>query len=152
MSTAAIRVDNSLRVTATLGVLAEVRAFVRSTLSNLGADKRTISALVQCVDEWVTNVVLHGYGERPGPVSVTARRDGSDIVVVVRDEAPAYDPATAPPFDRDLPLEQRPFGGMGISLIRDLCSSFDRRSPAGASSELGNEVTMRRAALTGGAA
>ena len=141
----------SLGVTASLGVLAEVRAFVRSAVGGLGADERTVSALVQCVDEWVTNVVVHGYGETPGPVSVTARRDGDDIVVVVRDEAPAYDPATAPSFDRDAPLERRPFGGMGIALIRDLCASFEHRAPTGATPGVGNEVTMRRAALTGGA-
>ncbi len=50
MSTAATRVDETLRLTASLDVLAEVRAFVRSTLGGLGADKRTVMALVQCVD------------------------------------------------------------------------------------------------------
>ena len=133
-------------MTASLGVLAEVRAFVRAALGRLGADKGTVSALVQCVDEWVTNVVVHGYGDTTGPVSVTARRDGADVLVVVCDEAPAYDPATAPSFDRDVPLERRPFGGMGIALIRDLCASFDHRSLPDA----GNEVTMRRPARTGG--
>jgi serine/threonine-protein kinase RsbW len=147
VSTAATGVDESLRVTASLGVLAEVRAFVRTALGGLGADKRSVGAMVQCVDEWVTNVVVHGYGDAPGPVSLTARRDGDDVVVVVRDEAPVFDPATAPAFDRDVPLERRRFGGMGIALIRDLSASFEHRSPNG----VGNEVTLRRAALTGGA-
>lgn len=133
-------------MTASLGVLAEVRAHVRSVLGGLGADKRTVSAMVQCVDEWVTNVFVHGYGETPGPVSVTARREGADVVVVVRDQAPAYDPATSPTFDRELPLERRPFGGMGLALIRDLCASFEHRLLP----DVGNEVTMRRPALTGG--
>lgn len=142
--------ETRLRVTASLDVLAEVRAFVRTAVGGLGADKRTVAALVQCVDEWVTNVVVHGYSGTPGPVTVTARREGADVVVVVGDEAPAYDPATAPPFDPDVPLELRPFGGMGIALIKDLCGSFEHRSSAGALPGTGNEVTMRRQALTGG--
>jgi serine/threonine-protein kinase RsbW len=146
VSTPAARVDDSLRVTASLDALADVRAFVRSAVGGLGADQRTVSALVQSVDEWVTNVVVHGYAGTSGPVSVTVRRDGDDVVAVVRDEAPAYDPDTAPSFDRDVPLERRPFGGMGIALIRDLCASFGHR----ALTPTGNEVTMRRAALTGG--
>ncbi len=141
-------VDNgagaSLRVTASLDVLAEVRAFVRSTVSGLGADKSTAIALVQSVDEWVTNVVVHGY-RGPGPVEVTIRREGADILVRVGDQAPAYDPATARPFDPAVPLDQRPFGGMGIALIKDLCTVFEHRSLLPAA---GNEVTMRRPATT----
>ncbi len=77
----------------------------------------------------MTNVVVHGYRGEPGPVSVTTRRDGDDIVIVVRDEAPAYDPASAAPFDRDVPLEQRPFGGMGVALIRDLRAASSTGPP-----------------------
>lgn len=141
---------STLRIAASLEVLAEVRAHVRSTVATLGADARASSALVQAVDEWVTNVAVHGYSGEPGPVELTIRRDDEDIVVVLRDEAPAYDPATAPPFDRDVPLEQRRFGGMGIALINDLCTSFEHRTLSGQPPNVGNEVTMRRPALTGG--
>jgi serine/threonine-protein kinase RsbW len=133
---------SSLHVVATLEALAQVRAYIRSTVTALGADTRTASALVQAVDEWVTNVVVHGYGGAPGPVEVTVQREGADIVIDVRDEAAAFDPATAPPFDRDVPLEKRPFGGMGIALINDLCAAFEHRALPGG----GNEVTMRRPA------
>ena len=144
--------QSSLHVTASLEVLAEVRAFVRSTTRALGADRRTVGALVQAVDEWVTNVVVHGYGGASGPVDVEIRGDGADVVVVVRDKAPVFDPASAPAFDRDLPLTQRPFGGMGIALIKDLCASFEHRTLSGTTSgqppAVGNEVTMRRPATT----
>jgi serine/threonine-protein kinase RsbW len=133
---------SSLRVTASLEVLAEVRAHVRSVVAALGADARTSSALVQSVDEWVTNVVVHGYAGSAGPIEVAVRRERADIVIDVRDEAPFFDPATAAPFDRDVPLEQRPFGGMGIALIGDLCSVFEHRARPGG----GNEVTFRRPA------
>jgi serine/threonine-protein kinase RsbW len=134
--------QSSLHVTAGLEVLAEVRAFVRSAARGLDADRRAVGALVQSVDEWVTNVVVHGYAGASGPVDVEVRGEGTDVVVVVRDAAPVFDPATAPAFDRDLPLAQRPFGGMGIALIRDLCAAFEHRAlPHG-----GNEVTFRRPA------
>jgi serine/threonine-protein kinase RsbW len=135
---------SSLQLTASLDDLARVRAFVRSAVRDLGADTRTVSALVQCVDEWVTNVVVHGYLGEPGPVEVQVRGVDADVLIEVRDAAPVFDPATAPPFDRDVPLTQRPFGGMGIALIRDLCESFEHR----ALPQLGNEVRFRRRALT----
>jgi serine/threonine-protein kinase RsbW len=136
---------SSLQVTASLAVLSVVRAYVRSTAAELGADTRTVGALVQCVDEWVTNIVVHGYRGAPGPVEIVVRGEGADVVIQVRDAAPVFDPGTAPPFDRDLPLGKRPFGGLGVALIKDLCTEFEHRAlPPG-----GNEVTMRRPALTG---
>jgi serine/threonine-protein kinase RsbW len=135
---------SSLQVTASLDALAGIRAHVRSAVRGLGGDTRTVSALVQCVDEWVTNVVVHGYRGASGPVDVDVGRVGADILIEVRDAAPVFDPATAPAFDRDLPLTQRPFGGMGIALIKDLSATFEHRALPRA----GNEVRFSRPALT----
>jgi anti-sigma regulatory factor (Ser/Thr protein kinase) len=92
------------------------------------------------VDEWVTNVVVHGYRGAHGPVEVEVGRDGSSIVVRVRDRAPVFDPADAPGFDPSVPLERRRLGGMGIHLMRELMDSVEHRPLPGS----GNEVTMRR--------
>jgi serine/threonine-protein kinase RsbW len=124
--------------------LAEVRAFVRSTAADAGADATAVGDLVQVVDEWVTNVVVHGYRGGCGPVEVDLGRDGEAIVVRVRDRAPAFDPAQVPPYDPALPLEHRPLGGMGVHLMRELADSIEHRSRPGG----GNEITMRRAART----
>jgi len=134
----------TLHVEASLEVLAQVRAHIRSVTRRLGADSSAVSGLVQAVDEWVTNVTVHGYGGAPGPVDIEVWRDGPDITVRVRDRAPVFDPATAPAFDPAVPLERRPFGGMGIALIRDLSATFDHRALPGG----GNEVTIIRSAST----
>ncbi len=131
---------STLRLDADLGHLAQVRAFVRATAPALGADDHAVDDLVQAVDEWVTNVVRHGYRGSHGPVEVDLGRDGPDIVARVRDRAPVFDPADAPVFDPMTPLHRRRPGGMGIHLMQDLMGSIGhRRRPGG-----GNEVTMRR--------
>lgn len=142
----------TIHVEAGLDRLAAVRGHVRSAARALGADEAAVADLVQAVDEWVTNVTVHGYRGAAGPIDVDVERDGLEIKVRIRDAAPVFDPATAPPFDPDMPLERRPFGKMGIALIRGLCTTFDHRAlPEG-----GNEVTICRPARTvdrkGGAA
>lgn len=133
-------------VEASLGELAGIRARIRSAAGTLGVDPAAIGGLVQAVDEWVTNVIVHGYRGAAGQVHIHVQRDGEDIVVRIRDSAPVFDPATAPAFDADLPLERRPFGRLGIALIRDLCTVFDHRAlPDG-----GNEVTLRRPTAAAG--
>lgn len=134
----------TFRITADVGRLRDVRRFVREQAPAFGADESSIDDLVQAVDEWVTNVIVHGYRGTAGPIEITLARDGDEVVVRVRDEAPAFDPGTAPAFDPSAPLERRPLGKMGIHLIRELCDRFEYRVPAGG----GNEIELGRSAKT----
>lgn len=141
----------TLRIEADVERLKDVRRFVRAAAPGLGADEVAVRDLVQAVDEWVTNVIVHGYGGQGGPIEVELERSGDEVVARVRDAAPAFDPAAAPAFDPDLPLERRPAGKMGIHLIRALCDRFEHRVPVGG----GNEIaivrsTKARANRTGG--
>jgi serine/threonine-protein kinase RsbW len=131
-------------ITADVGRLKDVRRFVRDEAPAFGADTASIDDLVQAVDEWVTNVIVHGYRGVPGPIEIELAREGDELVVRVRDEAPAFDPGTAPAFDPSAPLEKRPLGKMGIHLIRELCDRFEYRVPAGG----GNEIELGRSART----
>ena len=128
----------SITIDADLGRLADVRRFIRESAPGLGADESMVRDLVQAVDEWVTNVIRHGYRGQRGPIEVELDRSPSEIEVRIRDAAPAFDPGEAPPFDKDLPLERRPAGKMGIHLIRELSDRFERRESA----DGGNEVTI----------
>ena len=142
-----------LTIDADLGRLAEVRRFLRDNAPGLGADEAMVRDLVQAVDEWVTNVIVHGYRGKRGPIEIELERSRFEIEVHIRDAAPAFDPSTAPAFDKDLPLERRPTGKMGIHLIRELSDRFERTESA----DGGNEVTICKdcppvASHTGGSA
>ena len=120
---------------------AEVRAFVRSGAAAAGATDEAIGDLVQAVDELVCNVIEHGYGHGTAePIEVEMTTDPDAVVIRIRDRAPAFDPRTAPVPRLDLPLAQRPLGGMGIHLARTLTDRIDHRIlPEG-----GNEVTLTK--------
>jgi len=121
--------------------LADIRAFIRARAEAAGAEPGHRDDLVQAVDELVTNVIEHGYGERPGRVEVEVERAPSGLVVRIRDGAPAFDPSSVPTPRLDLPLAERPFGGMGVHLARTLTDAMRHRIlPDG-----GNEVTLEKA-------
>jgi serine/threonine-protein kinase RsbW len=142
-----------LRISADVERLKDVRRFVREGARAHGADEASIGDLVQAVDEWVTNVIVHGYRGEAGPIEIELVPDGAEVVVHIRDQAPAFDPATAPPFDPNLPLERRPAGKMGIHLIRELCDRFEYRVAVGGGNELKLGRSTRPAAkVTGGKA
>jgi anti-sigma regulatory factor (Ser/Thr protein kinase) len=136
--------DDVMRIPADLNRLASVREFVRNQAQRRGADGEAMNDMVQAVDEWVTNTIVHGYRGSPGFIEIALElRDGS-LVAQVRDEAPAFDPTTLPAPDMSLPLEKRPLHGLGIHLMRELTDSMSYKH-----SGAGNELTLTKRLVTG---
>lgn len=106
--------------TATVRDLNDIREFLEGAIMNLGGDEDTAGDFVLAVNEAVTNILLHGYDEKPGPVTVSVEADGADLLVRLMDDAPLFDPTAVPPPDINLPLEERPLGGLGVHMMRQL--------------------------------
>ena len=100
-------------------------AEVTEQVERFGAEQRLPANVVNAVnvvlDEAVSNAVNHGYdaGTR-GEITVRLRREPGGVLVEVEDDGKPFDPLQAPPPDLTSPLEQRPIGGLGIHLIRNL--------------------------------
>ena len=132
--------DSTLRITAELKNLSAIRRFVEETASALGADRDMIADVILATDEAATNVIVHGYQNQPGPIEIELHRSGDAIVIYMRDRSPPFDPTSVPPPDVTQPLDERPLGGMGIHLMRQLMDEVTHRAtPQG-----GNELTMTK--------
>lgn len=126
----------SLSVSAQLSNLAVIRCFVDDTASALGCDREKIDDMVLAVDEYVTNIITHGYRKQPGSIEIEVNKKGEGLVVRVRDQAPLFDPTKTPPPDLTVPLEHRRLGGLGIHLIRSSVDRMSYRVTAKGSNEL----------------
>jgi serine/threonine-protein kinase RsbW len=93
----------------------------------LGADAEAVGDLLMAANEATANIVMHGYQGSSGIVEVEVTRKGEYLELRLRDQAPPFDPTTVPAPDITLPLEQRPYGGMGIHLIRGLMDKMTYR-------------------------
>jgi len=125
-----------LRVEARLENLHEVRDYIERTGRRLGARDDVLGDLRLVVDEAVTNIVLHGYQDRGGPIDLHMEKDGDAIVVRIRDRAPAFNAEDVEEPHLDQALEDRPYGGMGIFLIRRMTDEAKFSSLPGGGNEL----------------
>lgn len=98
--------------------LAEIRRFTMETAVSFSADPNAMEELILALNEAVTNIIVHGYEQKPGDIDITITRQGYQLIIYLRDNAPLFDPTSKPTPDITLPLAQRPFGGMGIHMMR----------------------------------
>jgi serine/threonine-protein kinase RsbW len=138
------QVSHVLRIPADLAKLADVRQFVREQAALVGADGEATDDIVSAVDELVTNSIIHGYRGGEGAVEVEVEGIGASLVVRIRDQAPPFDPTQVAAPDITLPLEQRPKGGMGIYLARELTDELTYRQNGNS-----NEMTLTKNLTSG---
>ena len=86
-----------------------------------GLPENVVNALNVVLDEAVSNAINHGYdaGVR-GEIAVRLRRGDDRVEVEVEDDGRPFDPLQVPPPDLTLSLDQRPIGGLGVHLIKNL--------------------------------
>ena len=120
--------------------LAKIRNFVRRSISGLGMTKESIYDLVLAVDEAVTNIMVHGYKEKPGMINIEISQELNSVSVCLKDLASSFDPTRVHPPDLTLPLEQRPLGHMGVHLIHTCVDDMLYEKTAGG----GNQLTLKK--------
>lgn len=136
-----------LRITSELDNLATVRRFIEETAASLTDDPETIGDVVLAVDEAVTNIIVHGYQNRPGVIEVEVKQRQGALVVHLRDHAPAFDPTHLPAPDVTVPLSQRAPGGLGVYLIHRLTDELRYRTTPEGKNEL---ILVKRVGKQGG--
>jgi anti-sigma regulatory factor (Ser/Thr protein kinase) len=99
-----------------------------------------------CIDEIVTNVVVHGLKERPDrTIDLALVLDQDDVRATVSDDGPDYDPTAAPLSDLLLPIEERAIGGLGVHFVRTMMDDFTHRRVDGRNvTSFGQHLKPRR--------
>nr|AFI78697.1 anti-sigma regulatory factor, serine/threonine protein kinase [uncultured bacterium ws085G8] len=127
-----------LSVNASLDNLQGIRSYIDRVGTSLGVNESALGDLRLAVDEAVTNVVIHGYGETGGIVELHMHADGDAVVIRIRDRAASFDPSHVNAPQLDTNLKDRPFGGMGVFLIRKMTDKAEFLPLPGG----GNEIRL----------
>jgi anti-sigma regulatory factor (Ser/Thr protein kinase) len=118
--------------------LARVWPWIETLSGAHGIPENTQFAVQLCLEEALSNIIRHGYRNRPGE-SVTvdcALDENRELTLTVEDQGPPFDPLTAP--EAEEPIDHLKPGGRGIRLMRRFAGSLSyQRLPSG------NRLTMR---------
>lgn len=135
------------RYTADFNNLEPIRQLIENEACALGASEDDIYDLMLAVTELVTNSIEHGYRGKEGWVQVEIGHNESDLIIVLSDGAPRYDPTTTPIPIINVPLEERPMRGLGVYIVRKTMDEFTYKLD----DEGNNQVTIVKSNITGDA-
>ena len=102
----------------------QLASFVDEVCENLDFDMMTTMQMNLALEEAVVNVMDYAYpAGTKGEVCVEALADGTCLTFIISDSGKPFDPTAKAEVDTTLSAEERPIGGLGIHLVRQLMDS-----------------------------
>ncbi len=113
-------IERRISIDAGPEALEEVHRFCLESLETVEGEEVRLS--IQLVlEELVTNIIRHGYGEdREGPIDLRLQIGPVRVEAELRDGAPPFDPTAW-----NEPLDRQREGKRGLPLVRKLTHRFD---------------------------
>jgi len=100
--------------------------FIKQIAEKLGVEKSLTSKLRLAVEEAVVNVMEYAYPSgKTGEVNIRATSNGQKLKFIISDSGTPFNPTEVSAADTTLSAEERPVGGLGILLVRELMDSIN---------------------------
>ena len=104
-----------------VGELQRVNRFVEEIGEELGLDQELLMNLNLVVEEMVSNVIFYAYPKDAlADSELLAESDGKELTFVLSDQGKEFDPTQKKDADPNVNPADRPIGGMGIYIVKNI--------------------------------
>lgn len=99
----------------------QLASFVEEVAESHGADLSVTMSLNLALEEAVVNVMNYAYPKDTfGEINITASFSDNSLIFTISDAGTPFDPTKVSDPDTLLSAEDRPIGGLGIHLVRQI--------------------------------
>ena len=124
-----MEIKRSLILPNDIETIPQLNEFIDSVAEEMALDMSLTMSLNLAMEEAVVNVMDYAYPEgQQGNVEIEAMTDGEWLTFVISDSGVPFDPTTKEDADTTLSAEERPIGGLGIFLVRQLMDVIQYQS------------------------
>jgi sigma-B regulation protein RsbU (phosphoserine phosphatase) len=116
-----VRLSRNLTLPNDINSIPQLNEYIDSVCEDMGLDMATSMSLNLALEEAVVNVMNYAYPEgTKGTVNIETIADNTQITFIISDSGKFFDPTAKEEVDTTLSAEERPIGGLGIHLIRQI--------------------------------
>ena len=106
--------------------------FINDVCQSLGIEEVLTMQLTLAVEEAAVNVMNYAYEPGTvGTVDLDAEAGDGELKIIISDSGVAFDPTQKAEADITLTAEERPIGGLGIFLVRQIMDDVSYRRQDG---------------------
>ncbi|MBR0432077.1 MAG: SpoIIE family protein phosphatase [Bacteroidaceae bacterium] len=136
----AVRLQREITLPNDVQTVPQLAAFVDGVCEELGFDMSTTMQMNLALEEAVVNVMNYAYpaGTR-GDIHIEAQANDVRLKFTITDSGTPFDPTAKEDIDTTLSAEDRPIGGLGIFLVREMMDSINYERVDGQ-----NVLTLRK--------
>jgi sigma-B regulation protein RsbU (phosphoserine phosphatase) len=117
---------HSLTLPNDIETIPQLNEFIDTVAEEIGLDMSLTMSLNLAIEEAVVNVMEYAYPEgEQGNVDIEVIADDKWLTFIISDNGIPFDPTTQKDADTTLSAEERPIGGLGIFLVRQLMDSIN---------------------------
>lgn len=116
--------QNILTLKPSMDEMAHLQPFVAQAAEAAGFDAKEAKRLRLAVDEAVANVINYG---QASAITLRVELEADGLMLTIDDDGLPFDPTQGPQTDLSVPPDERPPGGMGIILMRQMTDSLSYR-------------------------
>jgi anti-sigma regulatory factor (Ser/Thr protein kinase) len=112
------------------GAIAPASEAAEAWLEEAGAGPKGAYFVLLALEELATNCIKYAYDdEGEHTIGIEIEMDGPILTMRVMDDGHAFNPLDAPAPDLELGVHDRPVGGLGIHLLREMADEavYERR-------------------------
>ncbi len=104
----------------------QLNQFITDIARQLKLDEETANGLKLATEEIVVNVMSYAYPPgTKGSITTEVEAETGQLRIAITDNGKPFDPTIAPEVDTTLSAEERPVGGLGIFLARQLMDALN---------------------------
>ena len=117
--------QSSLILPNDVDTIPQLNEYIDCICEENGIDMEIAMSLNLAIEEAVVNVMTYAYPEgETGQVDITMKSDGNLLTCILSDSGTPFDPTQTPEVDTTLSAEERPIGGLGIYLVRQIMDNI----------------------------
>jgi sigma-B regulation protein RsbU (phosphoserine phosphatase) len=122
----AARLQRHLTLPNNIDTIPELSEFIEGVGEELGMDMSLVMSLNLAIEEAVVNVMEYAYPPGvEGTVEIDAIANDNRLKIIISDGGIPFDPTKKEKVDTTLSAEERPIGGLGIHLVREIMDSVN---------------------------
>jgi anti-sigma regulatory factor (Ser/Thr protein kinase) len=113
-------IQRSITLPNDIATITQLSELVETVCEEKGLDMALTMNLNLALEEAVVNVMSYAYPDSQGDVKVDIMIDDQKVVSTLTDSGIPFDSTQKGDVDTTLPAEERPIGGLGIHLVKQI--------------------------------